>query len=56
MTMFGGVLEGEFCVANFGWLEGLAGVNRGVDRDCFNCDGVGGAGALYTVRGVVGAR
>jgi hypothetical protein len=46
--MVGGVLAGEFCVTN--------GVNRGVDRDCFNCDGVGGAGALYTVRGVVGAR
>ena len=52
----GGVLEGEFYVTNFRWLGGLAGVNRGVDRDCFNCDGAGGAGALYTVRGVVGAR
>jgi len=35
--MVGGVLEGEFCVTNFGWLGGLAGVNRGVDRDCSNC-------------------
>jgi hypothetical protein len=54
--MVGGVVEGEFCVTNLGGFGGLAGLNRAVEGDWFNCDGPGGGGGRYAVCGFVGAR